>query len=266
MLGATSAIAIAVMRQLVTPSAHFFLVARSKEKLTAVAQDLLVRGAGRVDMLVADLDDTQQHAQMLNVATSQLGAIDLALLAHGVLGDQNAAEQDYFVAESALVTNFLSPVSLLTWLANYCVSQNRGTIAVISSVAGDRGRKSNYVYGASKAGLDAFLSGLRNRCDRAGVQVLTIKPGFVATPMTADIPKKSPLRQYGASSDGHPESYSQTEGCGLCAMVLAADHGDHPGHAGAHFQEPGHIENQDCSVVQPMRRRCASHLRRRDST
>ncbi len=189
MLGATSAIAIAVMRQLVTPSAHFFLVARSKEKLTAVAQDLLVRGAGRVDMLVADLDDTHQHTQMLNVATSQLGAVDLALLAHGVLGNQNAAEQDYFVAESTLVTNFLSPVSLLTWLANYCVSQNRGTLAVLSSVAADRGRKSNYVYGASKAGLDAFLSGLRNRCDRAGVQVLTIKPGFVATPMTADIPK-----------------------------------------------------------------------------
>jgi decaprenylphospho-beta-D-erythro-pentofuranosid-2-ulose 2-reductase len=187
--GATSAIATAVMRQLVTSSAHFFLIARSKEKLTAVAQDLLVRGASRVDMMVADLDDTQAHAQMLNVATSQLGGIDLALLAHGVLGDQAAAESDYFAAEPTLVTNFVSPVSLLTWLANYCISQGRGTLAVISSVAGDRGRKSNYVYGASKAGLDAFLSGLRNRCDRSGVQVLTIKPGFVATPMTASIPR-----------------------------------------------------------------------------
>jgi decaprenylphospho-beta-D-erythro-pentofuranosid-2-ulose 2-reductase len=187
--GATSAIATAVMRQLVTSSAHFFLIARSKEKLTAVAQDLLVRGASRVDMMVADLDDTQAHAQMLNVATSQLSGIDLALLAHGVLGDQAAAESDYFAAEPTLVTNFVSPVSLLTWLANYCISQGRGTLAVISSVAGDRGRKSNYVYGASKAGLDAFLSGLRNRCDRSGVQVLTIKPGFVATPMTASIPR-----------------------------------------------------------------------------
>jgi decaprenylphospho-beta-D-erythro-pentofuranosid-2-ulose 2-reductase len=188
-LGATSAIAMAVMRQLVTPSAHFFVVARSKEKLTAVAQDLLVRGALRVDMVVADLDDTQAHGQMLAVATSQLGTVDLALLAHGVLGDQAAAEQDYFAAEPILVTNFLSAVSLLTWLANYCDSQGRGTLAVISSVAGDRGRKSNYVYGASKAGLDAFLSGLRNRCDRSGVQVLTVKPGFVATPMTAHVPK-----------------------------------------------------------------------------
>ena len=77
----------------------------------------------------------------------------------------------------------------MTWLANYCESQGRGTLAVISSVAGDRGRKSNYVYGASKAALDTFLSGLRNRVDRAGVQVLTIKPGFVATRMTAHIPK-----------------------------------------------------------------------------
>ena len=188
-LGATSAIAMAVMRQLVTPSAHFFLVARSKEKLTAVAQDLLVRGAPRVDMIVADLDDTQAHAQMLAVATSQLGTVDLALLAHGVLGDQPAAERDYFAAEPILVTNFLSAVSLLTWLANYFEPQGRGTLAVISSVAGDRGRKSNYVYGASKAALDAFLSGLRNRCDRSGVQVLTIKPGFVATPMTAHVPK-----------------------------------------------------------------------------
>ena len=188
-LGATSAIAMAVMRQLVSPSAHFFLVARSKEKLTAVAQDLLVRGALRVDMIVADLDDTQAHPQMLAVATSQLGTIDLALLAHGVLGDQAAAEREYSAAEPILVTNFLSAVSLLTWLANYCESQGRGTLAVISSVAGDRGRKSNYVYGASKAALDAFLSGLRNRCDRSGVQVLTIKPGFVATPMTAHIPK-----------------------------------------------------------------------------
>jgi decaprenylphospho-beta-D-erythro-pentofuranosid-2-ulose 2-reductase len=188
-LGATSAIAMAVMRQLVTPAAHFFLVARSREKLTAVAQDLLVRGALRVDMIVADLDDTQAHPQMLSVATSQLGAVDLALLAHGVLGDQAAAERDYFIAEQILGTNLFSAVSLLTWLANYCVSQGQGTLAVISSVAGDRGRKSNYVYGASKAGLNAFLSGLRNRCDRSGVQVLTIKPGFVATPMTAHIPK-----------------------------------------------------------------------------
>lgn len=190
-LGATSAIATAVMRQLVSPAARFFLVARSKEKLTSVAQDLLVRGAAGVDMVVADLDDMAQHPQLLALATERLGSIDLALLAHGVLGDQLAGEHDYAVAERILVTNFLSPVSLLTWLANYCEQQGRGTLAVISSVAGDRGRKSNYIYGASKGGLDVFLSGLRNRCDRKGVHVMTIKPGFVATPMTAHIPRNA---------------------------------------------------------------------------
>ena len=180
---------MAVMRQLVTPTTHFFLVARSKDKLTSVAQDLLVRGAGQVDMIVTDLDDTDAHPQMLSMAASRLGSIDMALLAHGVLGDQEAAERDYYTAEQVLVTNFLSPVSLLTWLANYCEAKGSGVLAVISSVAGDRGRKSNYVYGASKAALNTFLAGLRNRCDRHGVHVLTIKPGFVATPMTAHIPK-----------------------------------------------------------------------------
>jgi short-subunit dehydrogenase len=188
-LGATSAIAMAVSRQLVTPAAHFFLVARSKEKLTAVAQDLLVRGAAQVDMIVSDLDDTDAHPQMLSMAAARLGTIDMALLAHGVLGDQVSAERDYGTAERILLTNFLSPVSLLTWLGNYCEAQRAGVLAVISSVAGDRGRKSNYVYGASKAALNTFLAGLRNRCDRHGVHVLTIKPGFVATPMTAHIPK-----------------------------------------------------------------------------
>jgi short-subunit dehydrogenase len=188
-LGATSAIAMAVTRKLVTPAAHFFLVARAKEKLSAVAQDLLVRGAGQVDMVVADLDDTGAHAQMLSMAASRLGSIDLALLAHGVLGDQQAAERDYGAAEWVLLTNFLSPVSLLTWLGNYCEARRGGVLAVISSVAGDRGRKSNYVYGASKAALNTFVAGLRNRLDRHGVHVLTIKPGFVATPMTAHMPR-----------------------------------------------------------------------------
>jgi decaprenylphospho-beta-D-erythro-pentofuranosid-2-ulose 2-reductase len=190
-LGATSSIAMAVMRKLARPSTHFFLVARSKSKLLSVAQDLLVRGAGQVDMVVMDLDEPTAHAQMLTSAVERLGAIDMALLAHGVLGDQAQAEQSFVVAESILLTNFLSPASLITWLANYFEARGTGVLAVISSVAGDRGRRSNYVYGASKAALSTFLDGVRNRCDRHGVQVLTIKPGFVATPMTAHLPKNA---------------------------------------------------------------------------
>jgi decaprenylphospho-beta-D-erythro-pentofuranosid-2-ulose 2-reductase len=190
-LGATSSIAIATMRRLVSANTHFMLVARNSNRLTAVAQDLLTRGAMAVDTWVMDLDDTATHAEMLASAAERLGRIDLALIAHGVLGDQEAAEANFDAAAAILHTNFISAVSLLTWLGNYCQAQRGGTLAVISSVAGDRGRKSNYVYGASKGGLNIFLDGLRNRIDRDGVQVLTIKPGFVATPMTAHVPKNA---------------------------------------------------------------------------
>jgi decaprenylphospho-beta-D-erythro-pentofuranosid-2-ulose 2-reductase len=167
---------------------HFMLVARNPDRLTAVAQDLLTRGALAAETWVMDLDNTSAHEEMLATAAGRLGRIDLALIAHGVLGDQQAAEADFEIAAAILHTNFTSTVSLLTWLGNYFQAQRGGTLAVISSVAGDRGRKSNYVYGASKGALNIFLEGLRNRIDRDGVQVLTIKPGFVATPMTAHVP------------------------------------------------------------------------------
>ena len=109
-----------------------------------------------------------------------------------MLGDQREAEASYYVTEGVLLTNVLSPISLLTLLGNYCERERQGTLAVISSVAGDRGRGSNYVYGTSKAALTAFVSGLRNRLDRHGVNVITIKPGFVITPMTAGM-KLGPL-------------------------------------------------------------------------
>src|SRR5271163_2840032 len=176
------------MRRLAAQNAHFMLVARNSDRLTAVAQDLLTRGAVGVDTWVMDLDDTASHPEMLATAAERLGRIDLALIAHGVLGDQHAAEANFEVAAAILHTNFISTVSLLTWLGNYFQAQRGGTLAVISSVAGDRGRKSNYIYGASKGALNIFLEGVRNRIDRSGAHVLTIKPGFVATPMTAHVP------------------------------------------------------------------------------
>ena len=188
-LGATSAIAEATLRLFAERHATFFLVGRNARKLAAVRDDLLTRGASAATAYVADLDDTGAHPAMLAQAVTVLGGLDVTLIAHGVLGDQPEAEKDYAAAEAILQTNFLSSVSLVTWLANYFEGEHRGTIAVISSVAGDRGRKSNYVYGASKGGLNIFLDGVRNRIDRAGVNVLTIKPGFVATPMTAHLPK-----------------------------------------------------------------------------
>jgi short-subunit dehydrogenase len=184
-LGATSGIAEATCRIWASQGASMFLVARNAEKLAAVAADLRTRGASYIDTAVVDLDDTNQHPALLAHAVNSLQGLDVAYLAHGVLGDQHAAEQDFNTAAHILYTNLMAPVSMLTWLANFFVERRSGTIAVLSSVAGDRGRKSNYVYGSSKAGLSAFLAGLRNRVDREGVTVLTIKPGPVKTSMTA---------------------------------------------------------------------------------
>ena len=184
-LGATSGIAEATCRIWAEQGAQMFLVARNPAKLAAVAADLKTRGAAYVGTAVADLDDTAKHADLLSHAINSLTGMDIAYLAHGILGDQARAEQDFEHAAQIIHTNFVAPVSLLTWLSNFCVQRHAGVLAVISSVAGDRGRKSNYLYGSSKAGLSAFLAGLRNRVDRDGVTVLTIKPGPVKTAMTA---------------------------------------------------------------------------------
>lgn len=194
-LGATSAIAEATLRLFAERGASLYLVGRNPDKLAAVAADLRTRGAATVATQVMDLDDTAAHPAMFSAAAQSLGTIELALLAHGILGDQQQAESSYPVAEAILGTNFMAPVSLITWLANYFEASHQGTLAVISSVAGDRGRKSNYVYGASKGALNVFLDGVRNRIDRAGVHVLTIKPGFVATPMTAHLPQNALFAQ-----------------------------------------------------------------------
>lgn len=186
-LGATSAIAIATMRIYAGRGSSFYLAARNQDKLDAVASDLRVRGASAVSAAAIDLDDTSRHATMLKNAVSELGGIDVVLLAYGVLGDQAVSQETYFEAEKVFRTNLMSAISLLTWLGNYFAERKSGTIAVISSVAGDRGRQSNYVYGASKAGLSTFVQGLRNRMHVYGVNVLTVKPGFVATPMTAHL-------------------------------------------------------------------------------
>ena len=188
-LGATSGIAEATCRIWATQGASLFLVARNQARLAAVAADLRTRGASYVDTAVADLDDTDKHPELLAHAVNSLTGMDIAYLAHGILGEQTEAEQDFNAAAQILYTNLMAPISLLTWLANFCVQRHAGVLAVISSVAGDRGRKSNYLYGASKAGLSAFLAGLRNRVDREGVTVLTIKPGPTRTAMTVAMPK-----------------------------------------------------------------------------
>lgn len=192
-VGATSAIAEATARCFAESGSALYLVGRREERLVAVADDLRVRGAVGVRHYVMDMNDLDHHAAMLAEAARVLGAIDVAFIAHGTLPDQFACQTDVGCALQELHTNGLSTIALLTLLAERFERQRHGTIAVITSVAGDRGRQSNYVYGAAKAAVDTFLEGLRQRLHKAGVHVVTIKPGFVDTPMTASIEKKGLL-------------------------------------------------------------------------
>ncbi len=183
-LGATSGIAEATVRVWAARGESLFLVGRNAERLNAVAADARVRGAALVETAVSDLDNTAAHPELLAHAINALGGLDVAYIAVGMLGEQSRAERNFGDTGQILHTNFIAPASLLTWLANYCAQRHAGTLAVLSSVAGERGRKSNYIYGSSKAGLSVFVDGLRNRVDREGVRVITIKPGPVKTAMT----------------------------------------------------------------------------------
>jgi short-subunit dehydrogenase len=188
-IGATSAIAQAVARRFAADGATLFLIARDEAKLNAVAEDMRVRGAQTVDTAVLDVLDYDQHGAVIQHVVERQGRMDVVLIAHGTLPDQKACEASFEHTRREFETNALSVMSLLTHVANYFEREKRGTIAVIASVAGDRGRRSNYVYGAAKGAVSLFMQGLRNRLAPAGVHVLTIKPGFVDTPMTSEFEK-----------------------------------------------------------------------------
>ena len=183
-IGATSAIATACCRLWAEQGHEFFLVARNAAKLQQTAQDLEARGAKSVNSFTMDVLDTPQHALMLQQCISTHRQIDIALVAHGTLPDQAACEQDAELALQEFSINGSSVISLLSLLAEQFTLQRCGSLAVISSVAGDRGRPSNYLYGSAKAAVSAFCEGLHARLFKIGVHVITIKPGFVDTPMT----------------------------------------------------------------------------------
>ena len=188
-VGATSAIAEATARRLAANGDRLYLVARNADRLHAVAMDLEVRGADRVATSVMDALEYDRHAAMIEQAAEALDGLDTVLIAHGTLPDQGSCVGSFECTRQALEVNLLSALSLLTPIANRFEREGRGTIVVISSVAGDRGRQSNYVYGTAKGALTIFLQGLRHRLHKAGVRVVTIKPGFVDTPMTAGFRK-----------------------------------------------------------------------------
>ena len=190
-VGGTSAIASETAKAYAEAGARLFLTGRNPDRLASVADDLRVRGAAQVETCVLDVSDLSRHREVIEAAIGKLGGLDVALIAHGTLPDQAGCQQRVADTVEALHVNFTATIALLTELANHFEGQRGGVIAVITSVAGDRGRQSNYVYGAAKGGVERFLQGMRNRLYPSGVAVVTIKPGFVATPMTAGMRKNA---------------------------------------------------------------------------
>lgn len=189
-LGAASDMAVAIARKFASAGYSLTLAARNVEKLEAIAADLKVRYNVAVASVKFDALDFASHEQFYHSLAERP---DVVVCVFGLLGDQFEAQQSWKACEEILFTNYVGAVSILNVVANDFERQKRGTIIGISSVAGDRGRQSNYFYGSAKAGFTAYLSGLRNRLYHHGVHVITVKPGFVKTRMIENIKTPGPI-------------------------------------------------------------------------
>lgn len=181
--------AVAIARKFAAAGYDIQLAARNADRLRPLQSDLAIRHS--VSSTLHEFDATQPatHAAFL----SSLPTLpDTTICVFGYLGDQQLAESDWTECERILQTNYIGAVSILNLIANEYASKGSGLIAGISSVAGERGRQSNYFYGSAKAGFTAYLSGLRNRLFHKGVHVLTVQPGFVYTKMTENMPLPGP--------------------------------------------------------------------------
>ncbi len=188
-LGASSTIAEHVARLYAKSENEILLVARNVQALTEISQDLGTRGVGKISTVVHDFSDIAGAQNLIKQCYEILGKIDVALIAFGTLPDQAEVSCDSSAMHKEILLNYNSILILLNELTPGFEQQQSGSIAVMSSVAGDRGRQSNYIYGSAKGGLSIFLQGLRNRLAEKNVQVLTVKPGFVDTPMTKSFDK-----------------------------------------------------------------------------
>ena len=188
--GGASAIAHQTAINFAKDGSELYLMDLKLNRCDAVADDIRTRVPGAL-IQTAELDalDFDRHREAFDEAVKKMNGLDGMLIAHGTLPKQEEIEKDTDEIIREFKINALSGISLATIAANYFETKESGTLAVISSVAGDRGRKSNYIYGSAKAALTAFSSGLRGRLAGKGVNVVTIKPGFVDTPMTAEMPK-----------------------------------------------------------------------------
>jgi decaprenylphospho-beta-D-erythro-pentofuranosid-2-ulose 2-reductase len=193
--GATSAVGNALARRLAARGWNLFLAARNADALERVAADLRIRGGGHIVTRVCDVVDGDSLAAAFAEAVNAFAdPLDGVIVCHGALLDERNRFLTATEIRQTIDVNFTSAAILLSLAAEYLTSHGQGFLVAISSVAGDRGRQSNYTYGAAKAGLTAYLSGLRNRLYRSGVTVITVKPGMIDTPMTRSLCiRKGPL-------------------------------------------------------------------------
>ena len=186
-LGATSAIAQGTAIAFAKKGYNLYLAGRDTDEINRRAQDLTLRYEIDVRHAIFDTEKIDTHDAFLNEILTEVGSLHGIVFAIGYMGDQLKA-RDFPDANKVIQANFTGAISILSRCANILEKQNSGFIVGITSVAGDRGRQSNYVYGAAKGGLSIYLQGLRNRLQPSGVQVITIKPGFVDTAMTFGLP------------------------------------------------------------------------------
>jgi short-subunit dehydrogenase len=189
-LGATSDMAVAITRQLAIEGYSITLAARNTERLSAMEGDIRIRHKAMVNSVYFDALDFQSHQGFYDSLPEKP---DIVICVFGLLGDQRGAESDWAESLQIIQSNYTGAVSILNIVANDFARRKKGTIVGISSVAGERGRQSNYLYGSAKAGFSAYLSGLRNRLYKHGVHVITVKPGFVKTKMIEDLKTPGPL-------------------------------------------------------------------------
>jgi decaprenylphospho-beta-D-erythro-pentofuranosid-2-ulose 2-reductase len=188
-IGASSAIAREFARQAAMQGAGILLAGRDAVDLEAGAADIAVRANVPCRVAIFDLADSSEHENLLDAARDfAMGGQINVFLAAGTMPAQSDIDLDPGLAASTIVTNYTGAVLLLQRFAPIFEAQKSGAIVALGSVAGDRGRLKNYVYGSAKAGLHAYLQGLRARLFRAGAHVVTVKPGFVDTAMTWGLP------------------------------------------------------------------------------
>jgi decaprenylphospho-beta-D-erythro-pentofuranosid-2-ulose 2-reductase len=184
-LGGGSDIALATVHRLVERRARtVVLAAHHPDRLVDAADALRAAGATTVEVVPFDADATDTHSALVDDLFDRFGDFDVVLVAFGVLGDQAQAEQDVAAALEIARVNYLGTVSVAVPVAHRLRAQGHGTIVALSSVAGERVRRSNFVYGSSKAGMDGFLQGLGDSLVGSGVKVLVVRPGFVRSKMT----------------------------------------------------------------------------------